>query len=90
MGKCNLSRHQAGTNNLALENCCTSQVIQSMFEEVACQDAENLAFRADRGEIAKFSQALVEHELIFGSPSEDVLRSIQQKIRDDSQSQSKA
>jgi len=70
---------------LALENCCAQQVILSMFEQVADQDPQQLASRSDLNEIVRFSSALVESELIFGSPNEEVLESIQQRIFSKSQ-----
>lgn len=80
MSAAELSKQHASTDKLALENCLAQQVVQSMFEHVAEQDAQRLANRSDRREIARFCSTLVENELIFGSPSDEVLESVQRKI----------
>ena len=65
---------------LAWENCAAQQVVQSMFDHVVQHDHESLAHRSDRNEIQKFSTALVESEIIFGSPNDEVLESVERKI----------
>lgn len=75
-----MSDQRQNHQKLAMENCCAQQVVHSMFEHVADQGLENLEYRSDRKEIARFSSSLIESEFIFGSPNDDVLETIQQKI----------
>lgn len=71
---------KSNSEKIATENCCVEQVINSIFENVASNEPLDLQNRSDHQEIMKFSSAMVEGEFIFGSPSEDIIESINQRI----------
>ena len=62
---------------IADENCYVEQVVNSIFDYVA---NEEFAERADAAEIVRFSSSMLENEIIFGSPDDEVLSSAQARM----------
>ena len=66
------------TDRVAAENCYVEQILNSIFEHVTSESViEN---RSDHDEIIRFSSSLLENELLFGSPSEEVLDRVNRRI----------
>ena len=68
------------TERVAAENCCADQIMLSIFEYVAGDQPSSVAQRSDHDEIIRFSNALIENEFIFGSPSEEILETVNRKL----------
>ncbi len=80
MTRKNVENFQLNTDQIAAENCCVEQVMNSIFEHVAGDAQHSIEHRSDHQQIVQFSNSLLENEFIFGSASEEILESVQQKL----------
>lgn len=80
MSRKNAAKIKSNTEKISAENCCVEQVMNSIFEQVAGDGENSIENRSDHEQIVQFSNSLLENEFIFGSASEEVLESVQQKL----------